>query len=162
MEYKLLKTLLDYDPVVVSTICVGLDTPASDVDIICCVPDISLFVARLRSKFETMQKFTLEHGDERVVCRFCLNPFQIEIFAQNIPVEQQAAYRHLKVMLRLVKLGGEGFVEQIRELKLSGLKTEPAIAHALSLEGDPFKQVLGLEQRGDAELLDLIEVAGMA
>ena len=45
----------------------------------------------------------------------------------------------------------------IRSAKLSGLKTEPAIAKLLSLSGDSFQAVLELEEYSDSELLSLIE-----
>ena len=50
----------------------------------------------------------------------------------------------------------------IRSLKLSGLKTEPAFAKALSLGGDPYVEVLKLASPSDDALHQMIEMAGYA
>ena len=75
-----------------------------------------------------------------------------EIFAQEIPVTKQVAYRHFLTEERLLKLGGPLFKEKILTLRKEGLKTEPAFAKALNLAGDPFEELLKLQTYSNNDL----------
>ena len=52
----------------------------------------------------------------------------------------------MMVEYQLLKEKGEGFKQQIIDLKKSGFKTEPAFAIALGLTGDPYEALLQLYQ----------------
>ena len=67
-------------------------------------------------------------------------------------MQLQAAFRHYQIMKRLVDVGGNEFIEQVRHLKEAGFKTEPAICHVLGISGEPYTAVLELEQWSDTEL----------
>ncbi|MDY6938248.1 MAG: DUF4269 domain-containing protein [Cyanobacteriota bacterium] len=159
-EHRILEELQDFDRAVVSTICVGFDIPTSDIDIICCAPNLCELETVLRECYGQHECFSLRYrppkGDS-LVCSFWLEEFEIEIFGSLEPIECQHAYRHLGVMDRLAFLGGISLQEDIRQLKKSGLKTEPAIAKYLQLPGNPYEAVLALERVGDRNLLELIQ-----
>ena len=71
-----------------------------------------------------------------------LGSFVFEIFGQNLPTEEQNAYRHMIKEHSILLEKGEEFRKQIIALKLRGIKTEPAFADLLGLEGDPYKAIL--------------------
>ena len=58
---------------------------------------------------------------------------------------------------RSLRIGGEPLRKKIRELKVSGLKTEPSFAKVLGLSGDPFLAFLELEDIDDDQLTELIK-----
>ena len=62
-------------------------------------------------------------------------------------------------MARLVNLGGDIFREKVRDLKLAGRKSEPAIADILGLIGDPYERVAELNDLSDGELVRLMRDA---
>ena len=62
-------------------------------------------------------------------------------------------------MKRLVKIGGNEFIDRIRQLKESGLKTEPAICQLMGISGDPYAAVLDLEHWSEKELTKLLNFA---
>ncbi len=49
----------------------------------------------------------------------------------------------------MLDIFGESAHQELRELKVSGLKTEPAIVEYLGLSGDPYLSLLKLEQMSD-------------
>ena len=64
--------------------------------------------------------------------------------AISTQLEQQFGFRHHVVMARLINLVGDIFREKVRDLKLAGKKSEPAIADILGLNGDPYESVAEL------------------
>ncbi|MGL5579695.1 MAG: DUF4269 domain-containing protein, partial [Cetobacterium sp.] len=48
------------------------------------------------------------------------------------------------------------FRQKIIELKKDGMKTEPAFAFLLKLEGNPYDKILELENYSDYELIKLL------
>lgn len=149
---EVLATLKPYSPEVVSTIFVGLDTNNSDIDIVCTYQDQQAFVAHIESAFSDFESFSVSARNDYAVAKFYYEQFLFEIYASTTPVQLQAAFRHYQVMKRLVNLGGNEFIQQVRHLKESGLKTEPAICHVLGISGEPYAAVLELEQWSDIEL----------
>ncbi len=77
--------------------------------------------------------------------RFILDNIPFEIYSSTQPVNLQFGYPHFKIMEKLTALGGQFFCKVIRKLKLTGLKTEPAIYKWLNIEGDPYSEILILE-----------------
>lgn len=58
---------------------------------------------------------------------------------------QQGAFRHLVAEFALLQRYGDDLRKRIRALKVGGMKTEPAFAHALGLDGDPYVALLDLD-----------------
>lgn len=153
----LMDTLVAFSPTVVSTIWVELDTDASDIDIICTYIDEEEFVVEANKLLKRFSNSSLDRNKDRVLATFNFEHFPFEIYGSKIAITDQNAYRHFKVMQRLVALNRAGLSEKIRNYKESGMKTEPAIAETLKLEGDPYEAVLELEQLSDQELLELAQ-----
>lgn len=157
---QVLPALRYYDPVLVSTVCLNIQTDASDLDIICEVHDHTRFIADVTRLFGDQSRFSTRVADRTPVAtivQFFTHDFEIEIFGQTLPVEQQAAYLHLCQTYRVIRLGGEQWRSAIQRLKLAGVKTEPAVARLLALSGDPYQAVIGLRELGDHDLSLRIE-----
>ena len=141
--------LATFDPVVVGTIPIGIDLPDSDIDICCCFEDEESFVNTLTARFGDQQGFSIrpsrKSNDHALVASFIIADFEIEMFGQRLPTRQQLAYRHMVIEHKLLEEKGADFLEQVLELKRQGLKTEPAFALLLGLDGDPYTALLSLE-----------------
>ena len=141
--------LAPFDPVVVGTIPIGIDLPDSDIDICCCFEDEESFVNTVTSCFGDQQGFSIRPSrkskDHALVANFRVADFEVEVFGQTVPTRQQLAYRHMMIEHKLLKENGAVFREQVLELKRRGLKTEPAFASLLGLDGDPYIELLRLE-----------------
>jgi len=144
------KKLSDFCPILTGTIPIGIDLPESDLDIICECSDHDDFTKRLKRLYGGMKGFWIKSSDfygiPSTVAKFRSGNFDIEIFGQNIPAEQQNAYRHMLIEHRLLKEKGEEFRKKIIEIKRKGVKTEPAFARLLGLKGNPYLELLGLEK----------------
>ncbi|MCP4923458.1 MAG: DUF4269 domain-containing protein [bacterium] len=162
VQIGIFKTLQKYDPILVGTIPLGIETEKSDLDIICKASDLQKFSKLLVNLYSAYKEFKIYQRDIQkipsLVCSFYTKAFEIEIFAQPIPTHQQQGYRHMVVEERLLRLNGTKFREEIRALKKEGMKTEPAFAHVLSLKGDPYLALLNLEKESDARLVQLWEI----
>ncbi|EZH72570.1 diadenosine tetraphosphate hydrolase [Aquimarina atlantica] len=149
LRLDIMKILRAYTPILTGTIPIAIDVPQSDLDIICECKDHAKFTNLITESFEKEKDFvvTTRTYDEtkRTVCRFQSNGFDIEIFGQNIPAEQQDAYRHMIVEYKILKEKGVEFRSKIKELKSNGVKTEQAFAKLLGLKGDPYKELLNLK-----------------
>lgn len=154
-KYRILDSLSPYDPALVSTVCVNLDIPQSDLDIICHAPDLPTFARFVRTTFAKYPEFVIKEG-EAVVVRFLLDAFPIELYAHPLPIEQQNGWRHLTQMARLLAVGGPKLRDAVRAKKLEGIKTEPAFAQTLSLHGDPYAAMLALENLSGQQLRNLV------
>jgi len=141
--------LAAFDPVVVGTIPIGIDLPDSDIDICCCFEREESFLNTVTSCFGDQQSFSIRASrkskDHALVASFRIADLEIEIFGQGLPTRQQLAYRHMMIEHKLLKENGVDFREQVLELKRQGLKTEPAFALLLGLDGDPYLALLDLE-----------------
>ncbi len=65
---------------------------------------------------------------------------------------QQNAYKHMVVEDRILKRLGPVFRDNVRKLKSSGVKTEPAFARLLGLEGDPYQRLLDMHDWDEEKL----------
>lgn len=156
-----LTLLAEFDPVLVSTVNLDIDIPSSDLDIICEAHDLVAFEARALDLFGGLlgaRSRRSESCPAAVVVSFFHGEWEYEIFAQAIPVEQQRAFQHLVQTHRVVVRGGDRWRSALRFLKEQGLKTEPAVAHALRLTGDPHEAVLALESVADEALDALLAI----
>ncbi len=149
-ERGIFEALQGFTPLLTGTIPIGIDTAQSDLDIICCCTDQPRFAQHLIDRFGHYEAFTFwqaqYHGRDTVVANFNADGFAIEIFAQNRPVKQQEAYRHMVIEHALLIKHGEPLRHEIMRLKSLGVKTEPAFGQALGLEGDPYEALLKFEE----------------
>jgi len=146
---RLFQLLEGFDPILTGTIPIGIDLPTSDLDVVCTCADHEQFSKLLQRHFSGYQAFALQtmkyKGTQTTICHFRTFHFEVEIFAQATPSEAQIAYRHMMVEHALLERYGAAFRQKIIALKREGLKTEPAFAQALGLEGDPYEALLNIE-----------------
>lgn len=158
-DLRVLEALAQFDAVLVSTVNINIDIESSDLDVICEVRDLDAFGALLVSLYGAKPTFTIARSDREppaLVASFSHHEWEYEIFGQALPVERQNAYRHLVQTDRVISLGGDAWREALRALKRNGMKTEPAVAYCLRLDGDPYSAVLALEQLSDEEIRKLL------
>jgi hypothetical protein len=140
--------LKEYDPLLAGTIPIGIDIETSDLDILCCWKNREAFLEDMIEHFSGQQNFQLRavniRGRDTIIVNFKLEEFEIEIFGQNRPSREQEGFRHMLVEHKLLLEHGEEFRQEIIRLKKEGMKTEPAFARALKLEGDPYEALLKL------------------
>jgi hypothetical protein len=145
-QYQVIDKLVDYTPILAGTIPINVDIESSDLDIICCLDSKNEFEDYVQQQFGNFSKFTIKHitvnGQETVVANFVADGWEIEIFGQQVPVKQQAAYRHMLIEHHLLNYYDEEFRLKIVSLKEQGYKTEPAFAKVLNLKGDPYQALL--------------------
>lgn len=141
-----LEDLAEYDPTLIGTIPINIDIETSDLDIACCVENLDIFVERVEHLYMPCEKYNIYHREVRgvasLVCSFVFEGGKFEIFAQNVPIEQQYGYRHMLIEHRILQERGECFRNKVRALKQAGMKTEPAFAKLLGLQGDPYEELL--------------------
>ncbi len=148
LRNRIFDLLAEFSPVLAGTFPIEIDIPGSDLDILCCFANHDNFSSVLKENFQTQDGFKLleMEGKRIVLANFNLEGFPVEIFGQNIPVLLQRAYRHMIVEHRILQEKGEAFRNEIIRLKIAGVKTEPAFAQLLGIEGDPY---LGLLEYGE-------------
>ncbi|MCG2616804.1 DUF4269 domain-containing protein [Terrimonas sp. NA20] len=147
--YHILEKLEKFQPLLVGTIPLNIDIEGSDLDIVCCWNNEDAFTDHLFQAFGDMEQYesrkTCIREERSVICSFMLEGFPVEIFGQAIASNEQMGYRHLLIENKLLNEKGEHFRKEIIRLKEKGLKTEPAFATLLGLEGDPYIALLKLE-----------------
>jgi hypothetical protein len=151
--------IAEFRGVLASTIALGIDTPKSDLDFLCEAQDLNYFADKIQRHFSTHRDFRSVATPSPLQSRcysFLCDDFEIEIFGSTTHLEQQFGFRHHVVMARLINLGGDIFREKLRDLKLAGKKSEPAIADILGLIGDPYESVAELNDLSDGELVRLM------
>lgn len=146
-----LLNLKSFDAILAGTLPLNLYLPGSDLDIICFAEDLTHFEKYITQAFGMYSGYECTVKTIRqtrsVIGRFRHNNFLFEIFAQPVPVQNQYAYRHLRVEYFLLEQHGESLRSQVLQLKQAGLKTEPAFAKALNLAGDPYEALLAFEEQ---------------
>jgi hypothetical protein len=159
IELDIFGALVDFDPILVGAIPLGIDTPESDLDILCHADDLVAFEKIVQWAYGEYENFALRYrkkdGLPTLICNFTYGTFAIEIFGQGRPTRAQRAYRHLAAEARLLQAADEAAKAAIRRLKEAGVKTEPAFGQYFCLPGDAYETLLEL---ADAPLSVLIEV----
>jgi hypothetical protein len=155
----ILQQLKAFDPVLVGTVPIGIQVKGSDLDIICSVQDFDAFEECVEKLFSKYNLFACHRkivgGLERVVVSFEYGGWPFELFCQRVPTPMQNGYRHMVIEARMLRLYGEAFREQVVKLKAAGVKTEPAFAQLLNLEGDPYLRLLELYDHTEEQLAAL-------
>jgi hypothetical protein len=145
-RHKILQLLAEFDPILVGTIPLAINVPGSDLDIACECKDLKGFIQKVYEHFSHLPAFSVAitsiNSIPTVLAHFQAGNYPVEIFAQNVPVRQQSGYLHMIKEYEILQHEGAAFREQILQLKYSGLKTEPAFAQLLNLEGDPYLSLL--------------------
>ena len=157
-ELDLLQLLARYEPTVIGTPPLGIDVSTSDIDIACTAEDLRQFEEDAQRLFSHHAAFAVSDlhwlQTPAVKASFFVHDWEVELFCQALPIHEQWGVRHFVIEQRILEL-----VPQLREpviaLKHSGLKTEPAFAWQLALEGDPYEAMLELENLSDEELVAL-------
>ncbi|CAZ94076.1 DUF4269 domain-containing protein [Zobellia galactanivorans] len=154
-ELNIFEKLKKYNPILTGTVPIDIDVPESDLDIICECKNHREFSAELLSLFGKKTDFELKSYKENQIqsttAKFKTDTFEIEIFGQHIPTEKQNAYRHMVIEDKILNSKGPEFRAEIRSLKSGGLKTEPAFAKLLGLNGNPYTELLKFEATIQAE-----------
>jgi hypothetical protein len=151
--------LVQFRSVLVSTIALGIDTPKSDLDFLCQATDLDHFAQVIARYFHGLKDFRAVPTPDPRVSRcysFWFDEFEVEIFGSTVSLEEQLGYLHYVVMAKLLNLGGAPFRDRLRAAKLSGMKSEPAIAELLKLSGDPYQSVAELVTESDERLKELL------
>lgn len=147
-KHSLFSILKEYDPLLAGTVPIGIDIETSDLDILCCWKKRESFLEDLIEHFSVQPNFRLRavniRGRDSIIVNFKLEEFEIEIFGQDLPTREQDAFRHMLVEHKLLLDRGDEFRQEIIRLKREGMKTEPAFAKVLKLDGDAYEALLRL------------------
>ena len=153
---EILKSYLDFNPVIVGTFPIDIAIETSDIHIVMQSQNLELLKDKLYNDFSSFESFELSIKSV-LLCRFKHKAFEIEIYATENPVTSLNSYRHLVIEERLLNLYPDSFKQAVIDLKKSGIKTEPAFARLLGLEGDPYQALLALEALSDEQLLGITD-----
>ncbi len=149
-----------FDGRFIGSIPLDLHGEGADADIVCSADHLEGFVAAMITAFGERPDFRSliapYLGRPSSIVRFTLPGLPVEIFARPEPVEAHESFRHHRAATRLLALGGEALRDQVRGLKAMGIKTEPAFARALGLEGDAALAMLDLAEAPDFVLAALV------
>ncbi|WP_162939979.1 DUF4269 domain-containing protein [Gryllotalpicola protaetiae] len=156
----LIRALAEYQPAIVGSMPIGVQTPNSDIDIACHASDLISFEQTVKTiaggAWVASHRRNTQPPASVIMLRF--EGTQIEVFGQALPVVQQDAFRHMLVEGRLLRLFGENLRQAVMVRKASRQGTEHAFAEALGLElGNPYDALLTLEGLSDAALVDALD-----
>ena len=142
----ILLNIAEFEPILVGTIPINIDIENSDLDIICYWKNKTDFKTKIQSVFGKEKEFKIREtkidNQETVVANFKIDPFEIEIFGQNIPTKNQNGYKHMIIEDQILASKDENFRLEIIKLKQKGYKTEPAFGLLLGLKSDPYLELL--------------------
>lgn len=160
-QSQVLKLLKEHQALVAGTFPLGLQLEHSDLDILIQIENLDDFSAKAHKLWAAYEGFHSRReviGDlESLIIYFKFQGVPFEIFAQNCAPVEQKAYRHFQLEEKLLEFGGPALQARVLSLrKTFGLKTEPAFAQALGLEGDSFQVLLDLQKRSNQELRSLV------
>ena len=160
-ELGIFRQLAAFTPALTGTVPIGLDLAHSDLDIICAAQDLIRFEQVVIPVYAHHPGFGCKRriwqGHPSVVINFDTPFFPIEIFAQDLPVTEQNAFRHMLIEDRLLRLGGDALRTALMDLRRAGMKTEPAFARLLNLPGDPYAALLNLAHLDDPALRAVLD-----
>ena len=142
-KINIFNILKDYMPILVGTIPLNIDIENSDLDIVCQVDDFEIFENILFDNFSKYENFRIKYKEKNtIVCNFIVANMEIEIYASNEQSHKTNGYRHMIIEYKLLNLYGEKFRDSVIKLKKEGIKTEPAFAKILNLNGNPYEELL--------------------
>ncbi len=122
---------------------------------------IKEFQKIVENKYSMFSKFHISNNstdnETILTINFYVEDIEIEIYAQSLNSFKQNGYRHMVVEDRILRLGGERTREEVVILKKNGLKTEPAFARYLGIYGNPYDELLKLEEYSDKKIKDMLD-----
>lgn len=146
-KLNILNDLSEYCPILCGTLPIDISVKHSDLDIIMEAQDSIAYMEKVKHLYGNYEGFQLKEVTINhiysVVTRFRYAEFDFELFAQPIKVDKQHAYLHMIVEHHLLTKN-PNLKEEVIYLKQLGMKTEPAFAKLLSLEGNPYDAILEL------------------
>ncbi|WP_408037050.1 DUF4269 domain-containing protein [Tenacibaculum aestuarii] len=147
LELNLFELLKNFNPILVGTIPINIDIESSDLDIICQSKNHEDILKVVREKYEKLPEFEVKtipsyKNLKTTIITLEYKTFPIEIFIQNKHPEKQDSYLHMLVEYQVLLEERTEFKSKIIALKQQGIKTEPAFAQLLGLEGDPYQGLL--------------------
>jgi hypothetical protein len=154
----LFHNLAVHNPVWVGSFPIGIDIESSDIEIACHPASLRGFITDVRDRFGSQDDFKLTwkaiKHTPTVIARFWNNGFWVRLVAQSKPVNEQDAYRYMRIMARLLALGGEESRQLIKELRAGGVGLAPAFVVYFGLaETDPHQSLLDIGELDDDILL---------
>ncbi|MGH0555227.1 DUF4269 domain-containing protein [Bacillus pretiosus] len=148
-KLNIMEDLILYSSVLCGTIPIRIDTLQSDLDIVMEVHNFDVFEQEMRSLYGSYKGFKIKKKKikttESIKVNFEFEGFKFELFAQPKPVRNQNAYRHM-IVEHMLLIQHPHIREEILRLKENGLKTEPAFAQVLNIDGDPYDELILLGQ----------------
>ncbi|TGL39034.1 DUF4269 domain-containing protein [Leptospira perdikensis] len=159
-EWKILKCLHGFKPVIAGTIPLDIDTETSDVDILVKFNIPAHLQKICYAKFRNLPNYSFSEKTislrVTLICRFETKKFKYEIFGQSVEPIEQYGWIHMMVENRFLTLANPSFREEIRNLKKQGIKTEPAFCTLLNLKGDPYKTLAQWNQKTEEQFRELL------
>ena len=149
-KIELFSILKEHKPILTGTIPIDINIEDSDLDVVCEVSDFDRFHLKVETYFSKYEGFSYSgimnrNGRACVTFNFFVDGMEIELYGENKPTDQQNAYRHMLIEYHFLNKLGDEFKKKIIALKKCGLKTEPAFAKLLKLEGDPYEALLNVQ-----------------
>ncbi|MGX1754821.1 DUF4269 domain-containing protein [Sphingobacterium sp. NPDC055346] len=145
-NHRIMEALQDFKPVLIGTIPIDIAVWNSDLDIACEVYDLDIFKRKCHENFEKHNGYSFKvetvRGIEVGIANFKIDDMLLEVYGEGRPVAEQYGFRHLLIEAKLLETFGEEFKQQIIKLKSQGIKTEPAFAKLLKIQGDPYEGLL--------------------
>ena len=162
---KIFKILEEFNPILVGTIPIGVDVDKSDLDIVCEInlenkDSLKNISTKNFSQFKNFKILDIFSTSGVVVINFFVDDMEIEVYASKISSFETNGYRHMIIEDRILNCCSLKFKEKIVELKRSGIKTEPAFAKLLKLNGNPYEELLNLEFLSDKEIEEKLKEVG--
>lgn len=144
VDFKIVETLKNYNPLVVGTIPIEIDLEESDVDIILQTDNFEELFHKLNDLFQNFDQFSIEFkpNENILICNFSIEKIPFEIYAEKKPTHLQYGFLHMIKEHQIIQKFGKKFQNQIIQLKKQGYKTEPAFAKLLNLKGNPYEELL--------------------
>lgn len=162
-ETRLFEFLAGYSPAHIGTIGSCLHIATSDIDVACSSGDFNGFKERIYSSFAAEFAVTSYQGSRAGTPYMVFTiptSIPIEVYCEEAPTHEQAAYRHFLVTLKLLDLGGEELRSKILALRALGGKTEPSIMKALGIHAqDPYKELLRIADSSAEDLALMVRAA---
>ncbi len=157
---RILSDFQQFQPLIAGTFPLDVSTSASDVDVLMSSQDLHGVQRLLVEKYSHLPHFKIETTEvdfePTVVSNFVFDGVPFEVFVQSTPSVRQRGYLHFLVEERLLKLGGGAFKSAVTALRADGIKTEPAFAKLLKLQGDPYEALLALQIADDSTLINAL------
>ena len=162
---KIFKILKEFNPILVGTIPIGIDVEKSDLDIVCEInlknkDSLKNISTKNFSQFKNFKIIDTFSTTGVVVINFFVDDMEIEIYASKVSSFETNGYRHMIIEERILSCCSLKFKEKIVALKKSGIKTEPAFAKLLKLNGNPYEELLNLEFLSDEEIVGKLKELG--